>query len=291
MTSDSSIEQIPPRLFNRRRISGRWGLRHLLYFIFWMPIGAILVPIRLLIFWIIGLPTYIIFSFCGHPEWFFRFWFPFVGIIIKSKNRKAFFDTPRCPPIIVSNHITDYDGLVFYSLRGPSRLSFITTRYLEPIARYAKKLGLQVSVVYRATNAADKPKVKRDIQSVLRTERRSLFVLAEGATTSGKHGLLRYNKFVFSLDMDVLPVALRVRPYAPINIDIPSRHFLPNMLWTFSCPFVVYEYEFLEPQRRKDEETPEQFAMRVQEYTAQHLGIACTQFTYKDKNKIKGVTR
>lgn len=78
-------------------------------------------------------------------------------------------------------------------------------------------------------------------------------------------------------------MALRVNPHMPINIDMPSKNLIPNFFWFFFCPYVTFNFYALPIVHINENETPEEFAHRVQELTAEKLHLKCTTYSYKDK--------
>eukprot|EP00003_Mantamonas_plastica_P027223 TRINITY_DN5785_c3_g1_i7.p1 TRINITY_DN5785_c3_g1~~TRINITY_DN5785_c3_g1_i7.p1 ORF type:complete len:150 (+),score=55.56 TRINITY_DN5785_c3_g1_i7:127-576(+) len=110
-----------------------------------------------------------------------------------------------------------------------------------------------------------------------------MLILPEGTTTNARTGMLQFNKFVFGLDTPILPFSLRKWDIWPINMDVLNDSFFLNFFWSLACPFNVYEVNFLEAQTIQEEETPQEFATRVQTMIADDLDLVPTDYTWRDK--------
>ena len=176
----------------------------------------------------------------------------------------------------------------------------LTTVYLKPLVRWANALHFPLKALFRETDPSRKHLLREKLLEALDAkDKRRLFILAEGATTNNRVGfallllilvyyifvssLLQYQKFVFSLDRGVQPIALHVNSHLPINIDRPAKNMIPNFFWFFFCPYVTFTWTALHVMNREDGETPPEFAKRVQQATADELHLVCTTYSYKDK--------
>ena len=120
----------------------------------------------------------------------------------------------------------------------------------------------------------------------------SLLIFPEGVLTNGTYGVLRYQKFVFSLGVPVQPVAIRRSPprFIPICCDASGTTSPTNMLWLFFLPRAHYEIELLPQMTRGIEETEIEFANRAQRATAEALGLHPSKWGAQDKNEwCKGI--
>ncbi|KAH7816925.1 putative ancient ubiquitous protein 1 [Monocercomonoides exilis] len=280
-------------MFNKERIQKPWTLKTHLFFILWFPFGLVLGTFKFLTVMFVGMPLMVIFNLFD-KEWlfwqtvgrFYNFW---------SYVRNPEMLAPASEaPIITCNHVTDLDGIAYFPILLTKHAVEITTVFLKPLVDTAARCKWPLKVIIRETDPEKKHLTRERLLEFFNSEEskdRQLFVLAEGATTNGKVGLLQFNRFVFSLDKPIQPLVVRVNPHMPINIDIPSKNMFPNWFWYMFCPFVTYEYTALPVQTRKPNETPEEFARRIQQMTADELGLACTTYSYKHKNRLKKVVR
>eukprot|EP00771_Trimastix_marina_P001315 gnl/Trimastix_PCT/2378.p1 GENE.gnl/Trimastix_PCT/2378~~gnl/Trimastix_PCT/2378.p1 ORF type:complete len:430 (+),score=79.46 gnl/Trimastix_PCT/2378:1001-2290(+) len=284
-------------LFNATRFEHpiRWPTFLLL--ILYFPFGILLFCFRVFFMLFIGLPLFPIFSWLGAHRIYFRFGLPIVGVraVLRSITGRKLDYAKANPKIVVCNHVTDFDGAAFYTFVPPSRLVGITTSYLRQMVEFVNKVGMGCNVIYRepSQDAVLKAKVRDEVTEVLTNSNRTLFVHAEGGTTSGKKGLMRYNKFVFGLDgFEITPIALKVRSFFQINTDcITGKTFFPNLFWLFFCPWTTFEYNVFDNVSRCEGEAPIDYARRLQEQTADYLGIEATDYFYRMKNQMEHVVR
>jgi hypothetical protein len=97
-----------------------------------------------------------------------------------------------------------------------------------------------------------------------------------------------YQKFLFSLEKPILPVALRAWvPLIPVEPGVLGTSVLREVLWLFFYPVLVFDVKFLEPQTKRPGEGDVEFAKRVQEMTAKELQICATDYTYKDALQLR----
>lgn len=276
-------------LFNKRRFLP--FCRSYILLVCWFPFGIILGLLRMILFPLMYMPLCSVFIFFHKENLLWKTIGKYVfGINTVLKNEQHF---SNCP-IVVSNHQTDFDGIGVMPVLGCGNMIGLTSKFLLPLARFSKLAHLPLEIIIRETDPERKHETKEKIEHALgKTEdgKKKLFVMPEGATTNGKIGLLMYNKFIFSLGRSIQPLALRVRSHLPINIDKPSRNMFPNFFFLFFCPFVTFEFHALPAQMIREGETPEAFARRVQQITADYLGVACTTYSYKDKNNLRKVIR
>lgn len=88
---------------------------------------------------------------------------------------------------------------------------------------------------------------------------------------------------MFSLKKKILPVTLKVSiPYLPIESELLGTSILKETIWLLFSPCYYYEINFLQPQLQKEDEDEIQFARRIQEITANSLGIEATNWSFKD---------
>ncbi|KAA6367405.1 MAG: hypothetical protein EZS28_037069 [Streblomastix strix] len=280
-------------LFNHSRLKESITLKERILFYLYIPFGIILGTIRTFGSLVICMPLLTIFSLIDLEGFFWRT----VGAVFNFRSRVTNPEAlapAKDAPILVCNHITDMDGIAFFPILLTKNAIEVVTVYLKPLVDWARRIRWRVICITRETEQDRKHLTTEKIQETFdapENANRRLFILAEGATTNGRVGLLRYNKFVFSLNRPVQPLALRVNPHLPINVDCPSHNLLPNYFFQMFCPTFTFEYTALPVQHKLEGESSEDFATRVQKITAEHLGLVPTTYSYKDKNKWKKVIR
>ena len=98
---------------------------------------------------------------------------------------------------------------------------------------------------------------------------------------------MQYQKFVFSLDKVIVPVCLSV------NNPWPYEHYTlvgkaqAHLLWYLFSPYIVFKHALLPPQKRRPNEKPHEFALRVQSLTAAHLQLGVIKMNWKQKDRLQ----
>lgn len=113
-----------------------------------------------------------------------------------------------------------------------------------------------------------------------------LLAFPEGATTSGRVGLLKFSVWPFSLDQPVQPIVIRiVRPSftAGISPSVIDSYWWTDLLWFLFVPYSCFHLEMLPAVERTAAESVEGFTGRVQRLIASSLNVSATSFTSADK--------
>eukprot|EP00003_Mantamonas_plastica_P027222 TRINITY_DN5785_c3_g1_i5.p1 TRINITY_DN5785_c3_g1~~TRINITY_DN5785_c3_g1_i5.p1 ORF type:complete len:326 (+),score=121.44 TRINITY_DN5785_c3_g1_i5:598-1575(+) len=254
-----------------------------LMFALYMPFGACLAVARLLFYFFIALPIYGL-SQKFELEWLaLKILYPLLGWIYVIKNKERATDEGR-PTVFVCNHISDYDAIFLFWI---SKITIVVSGdYWDVLDKIAATMGtdLHFIKVYRSKGKDSFAKTRADILGHLEKEAAPpMLILPEGTTTNARTGMLQFNKFVFGLDTPILPFSLRKWDIWPINMDVLNDSFFLNFFWSLACPFNVYEVNFLEAQTIQEEETPQEFATRVQTMIADDLDLVPTDYTWRDK--------
>lgn len=282
-------------LFNKTRINRPVTFKTHWKFFLWIPVGVVLGCIRFITLFALGMP---IFTFCAlfgdkGEKFFWKYISVFFCFHTRVTNPEMLAKASEAP-VLTCNHVSDYDGIAFFGVVNPRNAVMIVGVFLYPLIKWASILKWKVKCIVRQTDPARKNETRDEIVNYFKTEEsrnRQLFVLAEGCTSNGSVGLLQYNRFCFSLRMPVQPFALRLNTHLPIVIDKPSKNFSENLFFMLFCPWVDFNFTALPVQTPQADESPEAFAERVQRLTADSLGIACTTYNYKHKNKWRKVVR
>jgi len=81
-------------------------------------------------------------------------------------------------------------------------------------------------------------------------------------------------------------MAIAMRDPWPVHHDYIGSTWFRNFFWFLFVPFHVFDISFLPIQRRQENETPEEFAVRVQKLTSTHLKLEATNYSYSEKKEL-----
>ena len=195
------------------------------------------------------------------------------------------------PKIIVANHTTEMDVL---PIRANQQL-----RIMGYDMYHSGKLGLFLKcsplkfldMLYikqterTAGGGKDRDAVREQVIEGLSDPNCSpLLVFPEGGLTTGKHGLLQFHKFLFSLEHVVQPIVLKPKGGPlPIHIDNNFGTTIGNILYYAFQPWQRFDVVYLPPAKRRTNEDPLDFARRVMSNIAKERGCDASPFLYRDK--------
>lgn len=251
------------------------------------PIGAVLVFLRLVLFMpLVGL-TFFCVPRCCSSVYLRIISFLLFGNIYCFNGRPS-----KTARVIVANHTSEMDVL---PLRSLMQLRIMGYDF------YSKMCWLRMSplrffdMLYIAQESRDseggggkRDAVRNQVNRVLSEGGPPLLVFPEGGLTNGRIALLQFHKFLFSLGVEVQPVAIKVNEGPlPIHIDHAHATAWANIIFYLFQPWRVFSVQFLAPQQI-DEETDETslgFAHRVMQQIAAARGMKCGPFLYRDKRR------
>lgn len=255
-----------------------WVVRAL-FLLVWMPIGAPLFVVRLVLLvssmlTAFSLPNSI--SRRLRPYWRFVV-FPLLGWVPWVTGRKHLTNTPN-PKIITSNHPSNYDPLLATANLG--EVTALTAVEFKLFWEFFKSCGLLRATVY--TNYFGAPRDRANVrdqilQAVSPNAEIPLLLYPEGTVNNCDTALLRYERFVFSLGVPIVPVASRLVNPWPFNFFVVSASPVSNLIWMLFLPFLAVRHDVLPAVSKAAgegfEETDGDFAKRVCAATAARLGV------------------
>ncbi|WKY02229.1 hypothetical protein Q1695_015893 [Nippostrongylus brasiliensis] len=122
-------------------------------------------------------------------------------------------------------------------------------------------------------------------QARFHVENRALPLLSfpEGAITNGRRGLLKFSSWPCEVSDQVQPLALQIsRPFFDVSPSVLGSSWLADVSWFAFLPFSVYHLTWLPVMQKREQETADEFALRVESSIAEHLGIVVTNLTHAD---------
>lgn len=256
------------KLFDAKRFSSetKWILV-ILYF----PIGLLLTVVR----FFIGFHVYVV--ACVLPKtsavrcFVLRVMCGVLGLIVIQHDHEERNSRSR---IIVSNYTTAFDHVAI-ELVKPSVMPSIwdlpnilvwLLGYRDMGAKHGRE-----TLIQNASRHCQESSIP-------------LLAFPEGATTNGKAGLLKFSVWPFSLEQNVQPVTIELkRPLIYVAPSILNSKWWADLLWFFFVPFSVFHLRYLPEMSQTDDETPQEFAKRVQTAMAESLNVEATTFTSGDK--------
>ncbi|GAM18426.1 hypothetical protein SAMD00019534_016010, partial [Acytostelium subglobosum LB1] len=267
-------------LFNAGRWKKPFTFKHFLFALY-LPFGLALWPVRLMF-------NVLVFSFLLVIPKRLRFLTPplialSMGVITRVRGRHNLpsRNNPNAGRIIVCNHLSDFDPYPIYMM-----LDYFHVLVAAHIANVPI-----IGNVYRKMDAiyvdqANRDKARLDVMEALSKTNIPLLIYPEGGLTSGKTGLMMFQKFVFGLGHGVTPISMRLTSPWPINVDYLGSNWFKNFFWWIMVPFHIFELNVLPTEFIKDGETDMDFAKRVQSIIAKDLRIEATSHPYAQKREL-----
>jgi len=208
-----------------------------------------------------------------------------LSIIIKRKK-------PQRPGIAVSNHLSPNDIQIICSDVEPNREYLYTvtgqkhTGIIWAIERLVERLC--PSLWFDRANMKD----RKDFINIIMEEGKKagpVLIFPEGYCTNNTR-VLQFRKAVFCDDIIIYPIA--IKQDARFGDSYWSEdlfyHYLIRLLSSWAS---VYDIYYLDSQRKKPDETSDEFASRVQKMIAEAIGTSPAPFDgsvwYKKQEREK----
>jgi 1-acyl-sn-glycerol-3-phosphate acyltransferase len=288
-----SVQRLEDLFFRSHLQEAAWKKpREVIKLVLWFPFGIICVVIRFLLLWPLFLFCFVATSFRVTHIIFrpsvVRVLLVLFGLYCRYRNVNL-IKKEKKPFIVASNHRTAFDIFPLFPLCAP--LAVIIDREFfdgHCISRFVTSV-LNKSNVMEAIKI-DVPKNgeqrERQRQQIVRhldkETSKTLVFFPEGWDTNGK-GLLLYQKFLFSVGLPIVPLALKVHvPLLPVVPGMLGSTILKEIFWLFFVPCYVYDITVLPSQSALNNEDAVDFARRVQQLTADTLKIPATSWSKKE---------
>jgi len=183
---------------------------------------------------------------------------------------------------VASNHCSFIDSIPFLTVKAVHVL--MDKAFYGGVASTFQKVVGAFPIDQTDTHVeANRQRLRESITSHLKHTENPLLFFPEGWDTKGDVGLLMFNKFLFSLDLPVVPVSLRVHiPFLPLSISVLGTQLWKEVLWFLFYPCAIWDLHFLSVQKINPSENAEQFARRVQVLIASDLGVCATSYFNKE---------
>ncbi|XP_068618332.1 lipid droplet-regulating VLDL assembly factor AUP1-like [Battus philenor] len=247
------------KLFNKHRLSGDNVLQFLLY----LPIGILLMSIRIILALILWIASIILPDKSGVRQMLSTLACWTFGVFVKLRGNRD----PRCS-VMVANYVSCLDSLAAAHVLGT-----ISLRKWKVPPFFASTLGIRnASQFIRKQHFADSPS-------------KPVLLQPEGGPTNGK-ALLKFTEWPFPIGNKVQPVAISVeRPMSNVSVRSASgsRDGFPwaDALWFLCAPATVFTVRALPPIERGDDDDAA-FITRVTSALADSLHVEVTEFRWED---------
>lgn len=252
---------------------GRMGPLQWLLLIVWTPFGIPLMLVRAALMILVSLVV---------PPMYRAWWITvFAGIFLRVKNRTKIRDHGV---VVVSNHLTYFDGVTVRAAVRSRRP--LATLMWHKVNDLNKRMGRPYILVHESGRNR---RLLQDVKAYL--EHGNILLFPEATVTDGS-GLLRFEKMAFSLNARVVVVTVQYdRPFRWLHPSALREKLIVQCFLEMFQPWTVARLEVLGVETRHDDETPEQFARRIQQRIADALQIPATAYTWRDRRRLMAARR
>ncbi|KAH7472302.1 hypothetical protein PRIC2_005102 [Phytophthora ramorum] len=191
------------------------------------------------------------------------------------------FDRRTMPRVIVSNHLTFFDGLYLFTLLSPSIAMKTDVANLPLISRIVQMI--QPILIDRGTPQGRK-RAMNDITAHVADPKQPPLLVFPAGTTSNQQALTKFKVGSFVSGVPCQPVVLRY-PYKHFDMSWPPG--VSGLYLALRVLCQVYnrlEVEILPayyPSEREQND-PQLYANNVRDYMAHALGVPTTNHAYED---------
>lgn len=247
----------------------------------YMPFGAMLLLARALV--VIGLYC-VSFSL---PDFInrrlYRFQVFFLGIRVKYNLTPDEIRQHTDGCVVAANHVSALD--IFTVLTMP-HVTIMGGNPLESL-NFFNRLGL--SSAFRFSGAqfwlvSDRREFARCLKAWRQQPQGTALYTTPEMTISNQRGVFRFNTAFVCLDMPVVPLTLKVENGFGLKHHPVNSSSLAIFLRLLMLPRICFTLDYLDRTVRAPDESKDDFARRVQNSIATHLGVAATQWTAADKH-------
>lgn len=255
------------QLSSEERFRGENAIQFLLY----LPIGLILMGLRIVIGLILWIASIILPNKSAVRQLLSTLACWTFGVYVKVKGNKD----PRCS-VLVANYVSCLD-----SLAAAHTFGTISLRKWKVPPFFASTLGIK--------NAAQF--VRK--QHFTETPNKPVLLQPEGGPTNGK-GVLKFTDWPFPIGNRVQPVAISIqRPFTNVTVhrttDKLDKFPWRDALWFLLTPCSIFTVRVLPVEEKRD--TEGEFIERVRAVVADNLQAELTDFTWEDVNKGPRIRR
>ena len=267
---------------------------YMLCAVVYLPFGIFLLVLRTIVLLLFVLLGALFFPRQINRKIAFHIVFPILGFRSVIHGLDELQQVQQSFFILSLNHVSYIDSAMVCSLleqsRGTDHFVRLTSTLVGGTFQWAllRRLGLiGETICTRSVHStpgelAQTRQALRSLAQAPENQARALLLFPEGQVHNCDKGLLRYKKFCFGLNSAVLPVACSLKVPWPVNLwvlgDIPGVSFALHLF----LPWVRWEYQVLPLCFPKPEESEQEFASRIQQITAQNLGILASDLSVRD---------
>lgn len=257
-------------LFHLHRFSTKFGLFQTLLY---LPVGLCVLALRLLI----GVQT--LFIITCYPEslagkrFILRILYGVLGIIVTTKN--SLHRDPKVK-IFVSNFTTFLDHAA------------LKTVFVHTLPNVWDMPVLLAWLLGYSNFGAEKGRevLENNIKKHLLESNTPVLVFPEGTTTSGEVGLLKFSIWPFSIEHPIQPICIKIHRAFDVNPCTLHSHWWSDILWLLFVPYTRFHISVLPPMAKTENETAEDFSLRVQSLMAASLLVIPTMYSSSDKAEL-----
>ncbi len=273
-------------LFNTGSHIRPYTIINRIIFALYFPVGACLLLFRLALLAALIVVLVLLPNSYRLPPLFYLYAGPLFGIVTKVNDKRTIKPKRgKTVDLVSCNHCGCFDVFPFLAA-GYDPFVLVDAGFFKSsfIARqFEKVVGAVHLQRERETRETDRKQVMTCLEEGGKTGRKSLLWFPEGWDSTGRVGLMLYQRYLFSLGKPVWPVALRTNiPFLPLESSMLGTSVVNECLWLFSTPFVVFELTLMDPLEKEENESDIEFAKRTQTITANELGIVPTDFSFRD---------
>lgn len=256
-------------LFEQSRYPSGWRFAT---FLLYSPVGLILAVLRLFIGIHVFLVSCLLPKISTARSIILRIMCAVLGIIVTQKyshNRST------STKVIICNHITPLDHLA---------IDLVIANILPSVWDLPELLNWALG--YRDLGVRNgRETLLRNVKKHCSESEVPILSYPEGASTSGKKGLLKFSTWPFSLDLPVQPILITT--YRPPFVDVATSpigsRWWTDLAWFAFVPYTHFQLRILPVQQKGSDETVEDFTARIQTLMATELNVTPTKYSSADK--------
>jgi len=275
----ADVDFLPEKLWNFNRLRPDLGLSAKLFLLLWTPIGVPLCGLRCFLL-AAAAGVYPLAHGLGIGAIYARCVLPLLSYWVTVRGRENLHD--RGSPIVVSNHVSDFDACAIWAVAPPGEWALVMNDHWRKVVGWVKSAGWPLTAIF-TSEGNTKDEVRSALPAQDQAVQQRVLFFPEGATCSGI-SVMQFNWFIFGLERSVVPFAIKLTNPWPVQMQMNGCSVLHNILALFFLPMVFYEISIL-PEVEGQALGKEHFAAQVRRQIIDQLGVPGTIRALKDKKQ------
>ncbi len=149
--NNNNINELHKKVWTKNRVQSPLSIATILFFLFYSPVGLVLMITRMVFYFTFFLPLYAIFYWLKLEKIYIAITWPIIGLWCQFSNKDQWQDNKN-GMILISNHISDFDAPILWRLFLPSTSVAVSNQHWQKIYRVLEFFKFPAKVIFLKNN-------------------------------------------------------------------------------------------------------------------------------------------